>query len=74
MINHRHIADRRREIERARRDKIKELMSEYDKKFHADLSELIASCEAIGHVWIASPLSGDSFRQCTVCGVGKDRT
>ncbi|MFZ2986471.1 hypothetical protein [Ideonella sp.] len=74
MIDHRQISDKRREIERDRREKVRELMVDYDKKHHAKLRELCAACGQIGHIWLASPHASDDFKQCTVCGASEKRT
>ena len=73
MIDHRHIADRLRELEHARREKVQELMAGYDKTHQAKLHELRTACGSIGHNWMVSPHSGDNFRQCVVCGAHSER-
>lgn len=63
-------------IEKARRDKMQELMGEYDKKVYRPARKaLIERCERIGHRWHFSDLNPVNYPifVCNQCGATEIR-
>lgn len=72
MIDHRHIADARRDMEHARREKVREAMADYDKVHDASLQKLYDACGRIGHHW--QPMDFGTSEDpvfCRICGAAK---
>ena len=72
MMDHRQIADARRDLEHARREKVRELMAPYDKAHDASLQALHDACGRIGHHWTPMDFGTDEDPVfCRVCGAAK---
>jgi hypothetical protein len=69
MIDHLEIADKRRELERDRREKVSEALAAYDKAHNASLTELREACGRIGHHWNYG--TAHAHVVCQVCGAVK---
>ena len=68
-VTHKEISQARFELERARREKLREMMAEYDKDYFAKLKVLHEQCGTLGHNWRFTHLGplGHPWFSCTVC-------
>lgn len=72
MMTHRQIADKRRELDHARRENVREAMAAYDKVHDARLQVLHDACGRIGHHWQTLDFgSAEDPVLCRVCGAAK---
>lgn len=75
MIDHKAIAQKRRDLEAARREFVRKAVAEYDKKHYAALRELHEACSRFGHNWHFTHVGpvGHAWFSCSICGATEAR-
>ena len=73
MLTHRDISNRKYELDKARREHMREIAKDYDILHYEAVRKLQAQCGEIGHNFTFTHLGplGDPWFHCTACGKSK---